>query len=132
METVAIALILSINVNEHSEAFGDVTLRGQVDAEGLGRAGNCNEGLDEAVAINGAIFFEREACFWPFDLAGNLSETGHLWNLVRDQLLLLCCSNNSDEEKQMKQLLSQEFTNPRDEQNPDESVLWLAVNNQDL
>jgi hypothetical protein len=132
VETVAIALILSINVHEHSEAFGDVTLRGQVDAEGLGRAGDCNESLDEAVAINGAIFFELEACFWPFDLAGNLSETGHLWNSVRYQLLLLYCSNNIGEEKQMKRLLSREFTDLRNEQNPDESVLWLAVNNQDL
>jgi hypothetical protein len=89
METVAIALVLSINVDEHGEAFGDVALGGQVDAEGLRRAGNRNEGLDDAVAVYGAIFFEFEACFWTFDLACYLSQARHVEDPMRDQLPLL-------------------------------------------
>lgn len=93
METVAVALVLSINVDEHSEAFGDVALGGQVDAEGLRRAGNRDEGLDDAVAVDGAIFFEFEACFWPFDLACYLSQAGHVGYPMRDQLPLLYWGN---------------------------------------
>jgi hypothetical protein len=78
MESVAVALILSINVDEHSEAFGNVAFGGQVDREGLRLVGDGDEGLDEAVAVDGTVLFELEASFGPFDLAGYLSKARHL------------------------------------------------------
>jgi hypothetical protein len=49
-----------------------------VDRERLRFVGNCDEGLNEAVAVDGTVFFELEAGFGPFDLAGYLSEARHL------------------------------------------------------
>jgi hypothetical protein len=98
METVPIALILSVDVNEYGEAFGDVALGGQVDAEGLWRAGDRDEGLNDAIAVDCAVFFEPEACFGPFNLAYYLPEAGHLGKSVRDQYVLLDCSSSEGEQ----------------------------------
>ena len=78
MESVAIALIFSVDVDEHCETLGDVTFGGQVDREGLRRGRDRDEGLDEAVAVDSPVFFELEACLGPFDLAVYLSEARHL------------------------------------------------------
>ena len=49
-----------------------------MDRERLRLVGNRDQGLDEAVAVDGTVFFELEASFGPFDLAGYLSEAWHL------------------------------------------------------
>jgi len=106
VETVSIALILSVDVNEHGEAFGDVALGGQVDAERLWRVGDRDEGLDDAIAVDCTVFFELEACFGPFNLAYYLPEARHLGDSARDQCVLLDCG--SSEWEQMKRGLSGE------------------------
>jgi hypothetical protein len=83
MESIAVALVLSINVDEHGEAFGDVAFGGKVYTEGLWLLGDGDEGLDEAVAVDGAVLFELETCFGPFDLAGYLAEVRHLEGCFR-------------------------------------------------
>lgn len=54
-----------------------------MDRERLWLVGNCDEGFDEAVAVDGTVFFELEAGFGPFDLAGYLSEAWHLERFER-------------------------------------------------
>lgn len=49
-----------------------------MDQERLWLVGNCDEGFDEAVTVDGTVFFELEVGFGPFDLAGYLSEAWHL------------------------------------------------------
>ena len=49
-----------------------------MDRERLRLVGNRDESLDEAVAVDGTVFFELKAAFGPFDLAGYLSEARHL------------------------------------------------------
>ena len=78
VKSVAIALILSVDVDQRSQALSYVALGGQVDREGLRPVGDRDEGLDDAVAVDGAVFFELETRFGPFDLAGYLSEARHL------------------------------------------------------
>ena len=77
VESVAIALILSVHVDEHSKTLSYVAFGSKMDREGLWLVGDRDEGLDNAIAVDGAIFFELEAAFGPFDLARYLSEAWH-------------------------------------------------------
>ena len=78
VESVAVALILSVDVDQHSQTLGNVPFGCQMDREGLRLLWDRNEGLDKAVAVDSAIFFELETSFGPFDLASYLSEARHL------------------------------------------------------
>lgn len=91
MQSVAIALIFTVDVDEHSEAFGNVAFGGQVDAEGLWPVGHGDERFDQTVAVDGAVLFKFEARLRPLDLACNLSETGHSGkSLIKDSSAPYC------------------------------------------
>lgn len=52
-------------------------MRGEMDAEGRGRVRNGDEGLDNSIAIVGAIFLQGNLRGLPLKLAGDLLQGRH-------------------------------------------------------
>ena len=78
VQPVAIALIITIDINKHGQTFSDVAAGAEMNCESLRMIRHDDVGLDDAITVDCAILLEGGACNRPVDGASKLSEARHV------------------------------------------------------